>query len=323
MNITENKELIKKIVAMRAWILLFLFVALISVSNTNFMSTSNILNVLRQTSINAIIASGMTFVILTAGIDLSVGSILAFSGAIAASVLVATGSAVMAIICAVFIGGICGAFNGVLAGYTKLQPFIITLISMMILRGMVMVFSNGRPISIGTGPAADTFYAFGSGYIFGIPTPVYIMLLVFAVIWFIQNHVRFGRYIYAIGNNEKGAILAGINTKNIKLMVYVISGICSAVASLILTARLSSAQPVAGTSYELDAIAAVVVGGTSLLGGKGSIVGTFAGALIIAILSNSLNLLNVSAYYQMIIKGMVILCAVFLDMLLEKKMKEY
>lgn len=288
-------------------------VIVVAILSPSFLTVNNILNVLRQTSINAIIAAGMTFVILTGGIDLSVGSILGFSGAVAAYTLASGQSIVIALALALVVGTGIGFINGVVISKGKLQPFIATLASMTILRGATLVFTDGKPITIGSEGAALTFGKIGGGSIFTIPTPALIMIVVFVVCYYILNQTKIGRYTYALGGNEEATKLSGLDTDKIKIFAYTVSGVLAAIAGIIITSRLFSAQPNAGNGYELDAIAAVVLGGTSLSGGKGKITGTIIGALIIGILSNALNLLDVSSYFQMIAKGIVILIAVLAD----------
>jgi ribose transport system permease protein len=301
--LSQNKSLVGLIVLIVA----------VSLASPDFLDVSNLLNVLRQTSINAVIAMGMTFVILTAGIDLSVGAVLALCGAFAAS-LIASGTGLLITMLIVLLAGLAlGAVSGLIITYGAVQPFIATLVSMTVLRGAVLVFSNGTPIDASSGAASDAFGNLGGGYLFGIPIPVIAAAIVFAVCWVALTQTRFGRYVYAIGGNENVTRLSGVNVTLIKIVVYAVSGLLSALAGIILTARLESAQPTAGVGYELDAIAAVVVGGTSLAGGIGSMTGTLIGALIIGILNNALNLMDVSAYYQMIAKGAVILLAVLVD----------
>ncbi|MGL5329197.1 MAG: ribose ABC transporter permease [Peptostreptococcaceae bacterium] len=292
---------------------LVLLIAVVSMLNPAFLSTKNIMNILRQTSVNAIIAAGMTFVILTGGIDLSVGSILGISGAVCASILVSGQNVVMGVIAALTVGTIIGFLNGFVISKGKLQPFIATLASMTILQGLTLVYTNGNPITLGSNELAMSFGKIGGGTILGIPNPAVIMIIVFAVCYYILNNTRMGRYTYALGSNEEATKLSGLNTDNIKIWVYTISGLLASVAGIIITSRLYSAQPTAGAGYELDAIAAVVLGGTSLNGGKGKISGTIIGALIIGVLSNALNILDVSSYYQTMVKGTVILLAVLLD----------
>ncbi len=298
---------------LRPLIALLIFSAVISIVNPRFLSLSNILNVLRQTSINSVIAAGMTFVILTGGIDLSVGSVLAFCGALSAA-LVGANLNILVVILVPMIAGACfGAATGTIISRGRVQPFIATLVTMTIMRGATLVFTDGRPINASEGLWSEAFAWFGDGYLLGIPVPVYMMILVYAVGWYTLHQTRFGRYIYALGGNEEAARLSGLAILRLKVLVYGISGFLAASAGIILTSRLSSAQPTAGAGYELDAIAAVVLGGTSLAGGSGKILGTIIGALIIGILNNALNLMNVSSYYQMIAKGTVILIAVLLD----------
>lgn len=286
---------------------------IVTAISPNFLTVDNLLNILRQTSINAIIAMGMTFVILTAGIDLSVGSILAFAGAVCASLIAADVSLIVALTTTILVGAALGAASGTIVAYFGVQAFIATLVGMVMVRGAVLVFTDGRPISTGNFEVANAFYEVGGGYFVGIPIPVIIAALVFLICWYVLNFTRLGRYTYAIGGNEQVTKLSGINVAQIKVVVYAISGALAALAGIILTARLESAQPTAGLAYELDAIAAVVLGGTSLAGGRGRIFGTLVGALIIGVLNNALNILDVSSYYQMIAKGAVILLAVTLD----------
>ena len=286
---------------------------MVSILSPSFLTTKNIFNVLRQTAVNAIIAAGMTFVILTGGIDLSVGSILAISSAVCASMLVSGTHIIVAVIIALVIGAVVGFLNGFVISKGKLQPFIATLATMTILRGLTLVFTDGKPITLGSGDLAVTFGKIGGGTILKVPIPVIIMIVVFLVCGYVLKNTIMGRHIYALGSNEDAAKLSGLNTDKIKIAVYTVSGILAAVAGIILTSRLYSAQPTAGDGYELDAIAAVVLGGTSLTGGKGKISKTIVGALIIGVLSNALNLLDVSSYYQMMVKGVVILIAVLLD----------
>lgn len=294
-------------------ILLIIFTIGVSFLSDRFLTVGNGLNVLRQTSINAILAVGMTFVILTGGIDLSVGSIFAFSGAISAY-LVATGyHPLLAIVAGLVTGTLIGTINGLLITKGKLQAFIVSLATMTIFRGATLVFTDGRPISTGNQASAEFFSAIGSGYSFGVPNPIWIMLIVIVIAWIVLTQTTLGRYVLAIGSNEEASRLSGINVDRVKIIVYAMSGMLAALAGIIITARLSSAQPTGGSGYELDAIAAVVLGGTSLSGGVGSVLGTIVGALIIGILNNALNLLDISSYYQLLVKGLVILIAVLLD----------
>ncbi|ELH7808575.1 ribose ABC transporter permease [Vibrio harveyi] len=314
-NETGSKKLFTKewLIEQKSMIALLFLIVVVSFLNPNFFTVDNILNILRQTSVNAIIAVGMTLVILTAGIDLSVGSVLALCGAFAASMIALEVPVLIAVPTALFAGAALGAISGIIIAKGKVQAFIATLVTMTLLRGVTMVYTDGRPISTGFTDTADAFAWFGTGYALGIPVPVWLMVIVFAAAWYLLNHTRFGRYVYALGGNESATRLSGINVDRVKIGVYAICGMLAALAGIIVTSRLSSAQPTAGMGYELDAIAAVVLGGTSLMGGKGRIMGTLIGALIIGFLNNALNLLDVSSYYQMIAKAVVILLAVLVD----------
>ena len=300
-NIKETASKYKSLIG------LVLLCAIITFVTPSFLSLSNITNVFTQVSVNAIIAVGMTFVILTGGIDLSVGSTLAISGALSASIIKSTGSVTLAIIVA--------ALVGIAIGLGKLQAFIATLATMTIFRGATLVFTNGTPIS----KLPEKFVNIGNGKIGFMPIPVIITVIVSIIAIYVLSQTRFGRYLYALGGNEDSARLSGINTDKIKTLVYVVSGFASSIAGVIITSRIASASPNAGTSFELDAIAAVVIGGTSLAGGEGKITGTLIGALIIGVLNNGLNLMNVSPFYQSIVKGLVILIAVLLDKKSRKK----
>ncbi|ENV3695916.1 ribose ABC transporter permease [Vibrio cholerae] len=311
----NRKKLLSKewLIEQKSLIALLFLVVVVSFLNPNFFTVDNLLNILRQTSVNAIIAVGMTLVILTAGIDLSVGSVLALCGAFAATLVAMEVPVLVAVPTALLAGATLGAISGIIIAKGKVQAFIATLVTMTLLRGVTMVYTDGRPISTGFTDTADTFAWFGTGYALGIPVPVWLMVVVFAGAWYLLNHTRFGRYVYAVGGNESATRLSGINVDRVKIGVYAICGLLAALAGIIVTSRLSSAQPTAGMGYELDAIAAVVLGGTSLMGGKGRIMGTLIGALIIGFLNNALNLLDVSSYYQMIAKAVVILLAVLVD----------
>ena len=293
-------------------IALIILMAVITIINSNFLTANNLLNLLLQVTSNALIAFGMTFVILTGGIDLSVGSILALSSALTAGLLGSGMPVTLAILISLIMGCILGMMNGLLISYGKLAPFIVTLATMTIFRGATLVYTNGNPITKGL---SDTFlFQFlGQGYIVGIPFPVIIMFIVFIVLYVLIHKTAFGKSVYAIGGNEKAAYISGVKLNKVKIIIYSISGIMASISGLIITSRLSSAQPTAGASYEMDAIAAVVLGGTSLSGGKGRILGTLIGALIIGVLNNGLNIIGVSAFWQQVVKGVVILIAVLID----------
>lgn len=292
-------------------ILLFL-VAIVSIISPNFLDLNNIMNILQQVSVNGLIALGMTFVILTAGIDLSVGSILALSGMALGMMILSGVNEVLAIIIVLALGAVLGFVNGTFISKVKLEPFIVTLATMTMFRGITLVISDGIP-AMGVTTDAPILDFLSQGKIFGIPFPTILFLIVFLILMLILQNTVFGRGVYAIGGNEEVARLSSVPTNKIKTSVYVISGIMSALAGVILTSRLSSSQPTAGTGFELDAIAAVVIGGTSLAGGRGRIFGTLIGVLIIGVINNGLNVMGVSAFYQQFIKGLIILIAVILD----------
>ncbi|MBM7600321.1 ribose transport system permease protein [Virgibacillus halotolerans] len=290
---------------------LIVIMVILGVLSDNFFTLSNIFNLLRQVSVNALIAFGMTFVILTAGIDLSVGSLLALGSALTAGLLTSGMDPLLAVFIGLLIGLALGAINGIIITKGKVAPFIATLATMTIFRGVTLVYTDGKPI---TGLSDSfTFEMIGKGYVFGIPFPVILMLIIFVILFFILRNTVFGRQVYAVGGNEEASTLSGIKADRVKIWVYSLTGMLSVLAGIIITSRLNSAQPTAGSMYELDAIAAVVIGGTSLAGGRGRIVGTLIGALIIGVIDNGLNLLNVSSFYQQIVKGGVILLAVMLD----------
>lgn len=279
----------------------------------HFLTVSNLLNVAQQTAIVAIIAVGMTFVIITAGIDLSVGSVLAFSGVVMATLLQKGVPLVVALLAGLGAGLLCGLLNGLLITVGRLPPFIATLGMMSVARGAALVFTEGRPVS----GFSATFRQIAVGEVFHIPAPVVIMLAVYLVAHFVLTKTKLGRYTYAIGGNEEATLLSGVNVRLYKTLVYGLCGMLSGLAAIILTARLNSAQPIAGIMYELDAIAATVIGGTSLTGGEGRIFGTLIGALIIGVLRNGLNLLDISSFVQQIVIGAVIIVAVLFDMALK------
>lgn len=307
-------------------IALLVLCIVLSILTDKFFTAENGLNVLRQTAVNICIATGMTLVVLTAGIDLSVGSVLALCGAITAGLL-KNGIAIPSIdlfigftlLGALLAGMIAGALLGWFSGFTitkfKVPPFVATLAMLTIARGLTMLYTKGQPISnLGT-----DFAKIGTGWFIGVPVPVWIAAVVVLLAAFITRKTKLGRYIYAIGGNETAARFSGINITKVKIRVYAMAGALAAIGGIIVTSRLDSAQPNAGTGYELDAIAAVVIGGTSLSGGKGTVWGTVMGAIIIGVLNNGLVLLNVSPFWQQVVKGGVILLAVIIDKAGEKK----
>lgn len=284
--------------------------AILSFISPSFLSVENVLNILRQTSLNGIIAVGMTFVIITGGIDLSVGAIVALAAVSATSFAHPDSYPIIVpVVVGLGFGVLAGFINGIVIAKGSIAPFIVTLGMMTIVRGAALVFSGGRPIINLT----DEYNWIGGGYFLGIPVPVYLFLFVVLMGHFLLAYTKFGRHVYAIGGNEQAARVSGINVQKIKIAVYSLAGLFASFAGVVLSSRVMTGSPVAGLSYELDAIAAVVIGGTSLSGGIGSIPGTIIGALIIGIMSNGLDLLNVSSYYQQIIKGVIIIVAVLLD----------
>ncbi len=291
-----------------AFVLLF---ALLSIISPAFLTYTNIINILRQISVIGIIAVGMTFVIATGGIDLSVGAIEALAGVISTSMLLGDSQTplVVAVGIGLLMGLICGAFSGFFIAILKVQEFIATLATMTIVRGLCYVYTNGRPI---TG-FRDDFKVIGKGMMGIIPIPVLIYLLIVIIGIILLNFSKFGRHVLAVGGNERAAIVSGIQAARVKFICYLISGVTSAMAGIVLAARTQTGQPVAGDGAELDAITAVVIGGASLSGGSGSVLGSVIGMLIIGVMTNGLDLLNVSSYYQKVIKGVIILVAVLAD----------
>ncbi len=276
-----------------------------SVLSERFFTISNMLIVMRQTSIVAFLAVGMSFVILGAGIDLSVGSVLAFSGAVGAGVM-QNGGIFFGILAGLALGAALGAFSGIVITKLKIPAFIATLAMMAIARGGTLVYTDGRPI---TG-LPSSFAFLGRGYIGNVPFPIILMLIIFILAYIVLKLTRFGRYVYATGGNINAARASGIKVDNVIISTFAISGFLSGLTGMVLASRLNSAQPTAGMGYELDAIAAVVLGGTNLFGGEGELWGTLVGAFIMGILNNGLNMLNVSSFYQQVVKGIVILIAV-------------
>ena len=287
-----------------------LLTAILSVISPPFLTPSNIINILRQISVNGIIAVGMTLVIITAGIDLSVGSLVALSAVVATSFAhPGTYPLIVPVAFGLLAGLVCGVINGVLVAKNRLAPFIVTLGMMTAARGAALVYTNGRPVI----NLSDSYDQIGGGYFLGIPLPVIIFLVVVLFGVFILHYTRFGRYVYAVGGNELAAKVSGINTDRVLIAVYAITGALAGLAGIDLSSRVMSASPAIGEGYELDAIAAVVIGGTSLMGGVGTIAGTVVGALIIGVMNNGLDMLNVSSYWQAIVKGLIIVLAVLLD----------
>jgi ribose transport system permease protein len=317
---TGLKKYGRSLAKFQSLIALVILCIVISLLSDKFFTVDNAWNVMRQISVNICIATGMTLVVLTAGIDLSVGSVLALAGAVTAGLLknglefpsqnLYVGFTLLgAIVAGLLTGGLSGVFNGWAITKFKVPPFVATLAVLTIARGLTMLWTKGFPISsLGT-----RFDYIGTGWALGIPLPVWISGIIVLLAVLLTKKTRLGRYIYAIGGNESAARLSGIKINRIKIIVYTLSGILAAVGGILVTSRLDSAQPNAGITYELDAIAAVVIGGTSLAGGRGTILGTVLGAIIIGVLNNGLVLLNVSPFWQQVVKGIVILLAVIID----------
>ncbi len=317
MTISLTKE---KLYKLQSLIALLVLCTAISLLSDKFLTLANGWNVLRQISVNICISVGMTLIVLTAGIDLSVGSVLALAGAVAAGLLkngialeglnLFVGFTLLgALLAGLLVGGLLGWLNGWVVTQCKVPPFVATLAMLTMARGFTMLWTKGFPIS----NLGANFDYLGTGWLLGVPVPVWISAWVVGIAWLLTSKTPLGRYIYAIGGNESAARLSGINIHRAKRIVYTIGGVLAALGGLMVTARLDSAQPNAGTGYELDAIAAVVIGGTSLSGGRGSIWGTVLGAIIIGVLNNGLVLLNVSPFWQQVVKGLVILLAVMID----------
>ncbi len=296
-------------------LILLLFVVTLSIISEHFFTFQNIINIIRQAAINGIIAIGMTYVILTGGIDLSVGSILGCSSIVAALIMVETELVSLAILGGVATGLLLGFVNGVIITKFSLPPFITTLGSMVLVRGLALIVSQGRPVS----NFPDSFRFLGAGVIGIIPVPVVVVVLLFAAAYIVLRFTTIGRTIFAIGTNSRAAHIVGYAVNRYLALIYVFSGVLSAFAGLLLIGRLNSAQPIIGEGYELDAIAAVVVGGTSLFGGSGGIGGTAIAVLIIAVIDNGLNILNVSSFYEQIVKGALIAVALLLYSALDRK----
>jgi ribose/xylose/arabinose/galactoside ABC-type transport system permease subunit len=296
-------------------LVIIILVAVMSFLKPVFLTSGNIINVLRQVSMNGIIAVGITFVILTGGIDLSVGSIVAVTSVIAGRLMEQGSSVPFAIAMGMIAALAFGLLNGILISVGGLPPFIATLSSMTIARGFALVYSNGRPYLIQN----VAFKAIGQGSSLGVPNPIWILLIVCVVAYILLNFTIFGRHVYAFGGNRQAAKLAGVRVKLVETSVYAITGVLSGITAIILSARISSGQPTAGTGFEMDAIAATAIGGTSMIGGTGSLGGTVMGFIIIGIMIISLTLLNVSSFYQQIVKGVIIILAVLLDMYTKRR----
>lgn len=293
------------------YIALLVLIVVMTIASPSFLNITNIFNILKQNAVYGVLAVGMTFVIVTGGIDLSVGSIVAITACFATK-LAQDGTTLpvgVAMLVGLLVGLACGVFSGFFIAYTGVPAFIATLATQQIARGIVYVFTDGRPI---TG-VSDSYKYIGSASWGVIPVMVVIYAAFLVVGTFLLKYSKYGRHVYAVGGNKRAALVSGINVKRTEFLVYVICGICAAVGGLMLSSRVQTGQPAGGEGYEMEAITAAVIGGASLSGGKGTIFGSFIGLLVVAILTNGLDLLNVSSYYQEIIKGAIILLAVLAD----------
>ncbi len=301
-----------------ALVVLCIFLSVNPITSDSFLTQKNVFNVLRQISSNLFLACGMTMVIILGGIDLSVGSIIALSGCIAAGCVARYNLPIgVAIVVGILVGLAVGLFNGLVISKTTIPSFIVTLATMNIAKGLAYVYTGGSPVRVVT----KEWQFIGAGYIGSIPTPVLILVVVLIITALIMNKTKMGRYIYAVGGNAQAAVFSGIKVAKVKFFVHAFSGVMAGLAGVVLASRMYSGQPTAGDGAEMDAIAAVVVGGTSMSGGAGKIGGTIIGGLIIGVLNNGLNLLNVNSFWQYVVKGAVILLAVFIDYLKNKKVK--
>ncbi|MEJ5177501.1 ABC transporter permease [Erwinia sp. MYb416] len=288
---------------------LFIIVVTFSLLSPVFWTLPNLLNILQQSSINAIIALGMTLVIISGGIDLSVGPTAALSAVLGATLMVAGVPVPLAVMATLGVGALCGVFSGTLVAYAGLQPFIVTLGGLSLFRALALIFTNGNPIF----GIPMEFRNLINSTVFGVPTPIVVVVVIAVFLWVMMNKTPLGEYILAVGGNEEAARVAGVPVKRTKVTVFVISGVLASLAALILIARLGAAEPTIGNLWELDAIAAAAIGGASLMGGKGSIIGTLIGAVILGALRNGLTLLNIQAFYQLLATGLIIIIAMLID----------
>ncbi len=288
---------------------LIIIVVTFSFLSPVFFTVPNLLNILQQSSINALIALGMTLVIISGGIDLSVGPTAALSAVLGATMMVAGVPVPVAIMATLGIGALCGVFSGSLIAYAGLQPFIVTLGGLSLFRAIALIYTGGNPVF----GIPMEFRSIINSAVFGVPTPIVIVAVIALVLWVVMNKTPLGEYILAVGGNEEAARVAGVPVKRTKVTVYIISGTLASLASLILIGRLGAAEPTIGNLWELDAIAAAAIGGASLMGGKGSIIGTLIGAIILGALRNGLTLLNIQAFYQLLATGLIIIIAMLID----------
>lgn len=315
----KQNRVMELLIKYRVFVIFLVLFAVMAIFSDSFLTRGNILNMLRQLSINGIVAVGMTFVLITGGIDLSVGSVLTFSAMVGCS-FIQTGSpylVAMAIGISLVVGLGIGLVNGILVAYGRVPAFIVTLGTQLAASGAALLFRNGSPIP----GLKDSFNTIGAGSVLGIPMPIIIFFVIMLIGGFLLRKTSFGRHTYAVGGNPLAARACGIKDRSITVWVYVISGLCAAIAGIVLAARVRTATPLAGNGYELDAIAAAVLGGTSLTGGIGNMWGTLAGVLIIGLLNNGMDMLNIQSYIQDIVQGVIIVAAVLIDVNTNKESK--
>lgn len=313
----QKNSLVYYLVKYKVFLIFAVLFIVMAVTSDFFLTKANLFNMLRQLSINGLLAVGMTFVLVTGGIDLSVGAVLTFSAMVGCS-LIQKGSpypVILSIVITLAIGILIGLANGIVIAKGHVPAFIVTLGTQLMASGAALLYNNGSPIP----GLKDSYNVIGAGSLLGIPLPIVIFIIVLLIGVFVLKKTRFGRYVYAVGGNSMASEACGINSAGINIKVYVISGLCAAIAGIVLSSRVKTATPLAGEGYELDAIAAVVLGGTSLSGGVGSMWGTVVGVLIIGLLNNGMDLLNVQSYFQDIIQGLIIVLAVFIDVNTNKK----
>ncbi|MBP3311775.1 MAG: ABC transporter permease [Butyricicoccus sp.] len=285
-------------------LVLIAMIIIISILEPNFMQVSNFTNVFKQISVYAIIGYGVTFIIITTGIDLGLGAYMALAGVVAAYIAQTELPGIVSVLAGAGVGIVIGLVNGLIISISKIPPFIVTLGMTTITRGTALLITDGKPVS----RLSESFRWWGGGRLFGIPTPIAWLIVLTIISWILLDHMKFGRYTRAIGGNEKAAVISGINIFKYKVLIYTFAGLCCGLAGVILAARVASGSPSAADGYELDAIAGSVIGGTSMMGGTGSIFGVLIGAMVIGVLNSGLNMLGVSSYWQEIVKGVIICC---------------